>query len=225
MRCIHAGAFQDVTLRLIAERLLPGRHCRTFVQGELSQLRPCWHEHPRYDCRYHAFCSPHNSGASALLGEVSKTFARVIKVTTESDSLEACESMIVYLNAQTWTSGATSAAFAADVERAMTLGVHLLLAHEMIGVDGQEARAGCDFHTFFSCARGSTPQNLLRKGIYNKIAVPLKGGAWREASMVMMGQALAKAPPRRSSMWPRGRLRSIIAGDRHSMRETFGRHS
>ena len=107
----------------------------------------------------------------------------------------------------------------------MALGVRLLLAHEMIGVGGQEARDGCEFASFFSCARGSTPQELLRKGIYDKIAVALKGGAWREASMVLMGQALAEAPPRRSPMWPRGRLRSIIAGDRHSMNTAVGGHS
>ena len=55
---------------------------------------------------------------------------------------------------------------------------------------GQEGRSGCDFGTFFS----TTPQELLLCGIYNKIAVALKGGAWREASMILLAQALSEDP-------------------------------
>ena len=36
----------------------------------------------------------------------------------------------------------------------------------------------------------ATPEPLLKRGIYNPIAVALKGGALREASMVMLAQAL-----------------------------------
>ena len=90
----------------------------------------------------------------------------------------------------------------------MYAGVHLLLAHEMLGEGGQEARNGCDFGAFFACSEGSTPQELLQANIYNEIAVPLKGGKWREASMVMLAHTLrgsasdeasSKASSRRSS--------------------------
>jgi hypothetical protein len=55
---------------------------------------------------------------------------------------------------------------------------------------GQEARFGCEFGSFFSCAAGATPSDLIKRGIYSSIAVPLKGGAWREVSMVLLSMAL-----------------------------------
>ena len=76
----------------------------------------------------------------------------------------------------------------------MALNVRLLLAHEMIGIDGQDARQSCEFGQFFSCAAGATPNGLIHAGIYNKVAVALKGGQWRAVSMVLMGQALAEPP-------------------------------
>ena len=88
---------------------------------------------------------------------------------------------------QTWTRGAGSEALAAEVNNAMDAGVHVLLAHEMPGTGGQETRFGCEFSSFFSCPDGATPSELLHRGIYSQIAVPLKGGAWREASMVLLG--------------------------------------
>jgi len=51
-------------------------------------------------------------------------------------------------------------------------------------------RHGCDFESFFSSPDGATPNDLLQRGIYSEIAVPLKGGAWREASMALFAQAL-----------------------------------
>ena len=75
---------------------------------------------------------------------------------------------------QTWTRGKASEALAAEVAWAMDLGVPVLLAHEMVGVGGQEARGGCDFGSFFSCADGATPTALLKRGVYSRIAVGLK---------------------------------------------------
>ena len=37
---------------------------------------------------------------------------------------------------------------------------------------------------------------LLKAGIYATIAVALKGGTWREASMVLMAHTLAMKPSR-----------------------------
>ena len=37
---------------------------------------------------------------------------------------------------------------------------------------------------------GATPADLLKRGIYSEIAIALKGGAWREASMAMLDMAL-----------------------------------
>ena len=58
------------------------------------------------------------------------------------------------------------------------------------GAGGQEARFGCEFGSFFSCVDGATPGELLKRGIYSEIAVALKGGPWREASMAMLAMAL-----------------------------------
>ena len=61
----------------------------------------------------------------------------------------------------------------------------------MIGVGGQAARHGCEFGEFFSSPPDGTPGDLLQRGIYATIAVAMKGGAWREASMVLLAQAVA----------------------------------
>jgi hypothetical protein len=53
------------------------------------------------------------------------------------------------------------------------------------GADGK-ARYGCEFGSFFSCVDGATPSKLLKRGIYSEIAVALKGGPWREASIAML---------------------------------------
>ena len=61
------GAFQDVTLRLIAERLLPERRCATYVHGELLSHPMPTLPPPRAGRRFHAYCDVHNVGAAALL--------------------------------------------------------------------------------------------------------------------------------------------------------------
>jgi len=54
---------------------------------------------------------------------------------------------------------------------------------------GQEVHFGCEFGSFFSSVDGATPEKLLKRGIYSEIAVALKGGPWREASMTMLAMA------------------------------------
>jgi len=99
-----------------------------------------------------------------------------------------CDHMLVYLTGLTWTSGKMSTALAAEVEQAMDAEVHLLLVHEMPGVGEQEARHGCEFGEFFA----TTPHTLLTRRLYHEIALPLKGGPWREASMTLLHDTLAK---------------------------------
>jgi len=113
-----------------------------------------------------------------------------LHVTAEAAKLSECDHMLLYLTSQTWTRGEASAALGRELMKAMDLGVNVLLVHEMPGAGGQEARFGCEFSSFFACADGTTPAELLTRGIYSSIAVPLKGGPWREASMKLLGMAL-----------------------------------
>ena len=57
-------------------------------------------------------------------------------------------------------------------------------------VEAMAERHSVEFKTFFDCERGETPKTLIRRGIYNSIAVPLKGGEWRRASMVLVAQGM-----------------------------------
>jgi len=52
------------------------------------------------------------------------------------------------------------------------------------------ARHACNFGIFFSHEDGTTPHHLLKAGVYNEIAVPLKGGVWRQTSLAMLARHL-----------------------------------
>jgi hypothetical protein len=185
-------------------------HDDVFVQGELANQQPSLRAPVG---TFHVYCSEHNLGALALMGELANVMdlglqvnaveqrtrqrkgssserLERLRVSSEISALHTCDNMLVYLNDQTWTRGESgSEQFAADVHQAMDAGVSLLLAHEMVGV-GQGEREPCEFGIFFACDRGTTPQELLRRGIYDTIATPLKGLQWRQASMVMLLNAL-----------------------------------
>ena len=189
-------------MRQIAERLLPDAVGTTYVDREIvnQKLKPL----SLPTASFHIYCSKLNPGAKEIMMEVSgeRKFDMLLEskvdrkgvnklhVTTEAANLENCDHMMLYLTGQTWTRGAPSEALGEELMKAMDLQVNVLLVHEMPGVGGQEARFGCEFGSFFSCADGETPEELLARGIYSSIAVPLKGGAWREASMVLLGLAL-----------------------------------
>lgn len=119
------------------------------------------------------------------------TFGFGVQQTADLAQLQQCAKCVVYLTALTWRSGERSAQFADEVRMAMDAEIPLLLVHEMPGVGGQEARHGCEFGTFFGHPEGATPGDLLRRGIYSTIAVALKGAEWRDASMVLLAQALS----------------------------------
>jgi hypothetical protein len=72
------------------------------------------------------------------------------------------------------------------------------------GTGGQDQRFGCDFGTFFSCVDGATPGELLKRGIYSEIAVALKGGPWREASITMLAMAFGMSKDQ-SEAWAAGK--------------------
>jgi len=130
---------------------------------------------------------PRRAGKAAALHQPADV---LLHVTSDADQLAECDHMLLYLTSQTWTRGEASAALGLELMEAMDLKLNVLLVHEMTGAGGQEARFGCEFASFFAFADGTTPTELLNRGIYSSIAVPLKGGPLREASMVLLGIAL-----------------------------------
>jgi len=186
------GFLQEVSMRLIANHILKNSGGETYLQGEVSRTEPKVGP-PAAGHAFHVYCSVHNPGAATLVREVASMLKLNLKLTADIDRLEECDCMLVYLTRLTWTQGDTSVALAADVQRAIEGCVQLRLAHEMPGVLTNEARQAVDFEAFFSCAEGATPQELLRAGIYNQIAIALKGGPWRRASLVIIAKAFAQS--------------------------------
>jgi hypothetical protein len=70
-------------------------------------------------------------------------------------------------------SGDASDAFAQELQTAMQMGVHVLLAHEMPNVAEDGKRGGVVFDAFFDNVLGTTPHHLVLDGVYNEIAVRL----------------------------------------------------
>lgn len=189
------GVFQDVTMRLLAERVLcipTDQGGATYVQGEIAntQIQLA----PPSPGRYHVYCSPNNFGAAEFLAEFAAATAADLAVTSDAGELTEARHFFLYLNGATWSSGEQSARLAGEIERAMSRGVHPLLLHEMPNVIGAAdaeydgTRRGCPFDQFF--AQGATPLPLLKAGLYDEIAVPCKPGVWRGTSFVMFARAL-----------------------------------
>ena len=145
----HAGIgdFQNVTMRLIAERVLGIAAGNTFVRSEVLSQSITPLPPPKAGHRYHAYCSPLNPGASALMMELAHTHSlhlatpdeltgemranNVLCITTHAAQLTECDHMLLYLTSQTWTRGAESDALGAELTRALDLGVHVLRARAL----------------------------------------------------------------------------------------------
>jgi len=214
---IRIGFLQDVSMRLIANHILRdtsynavGEHTErtphkshfnhrqntdmeTYVVGEATFMTP------KAVSVQTVFCSAHNLGASALVEELAGDLDLKVTPTSEVSMMGSCACFLVYLTSKTWSTREKSAQFADDVRLAMAEGLKLVLAHEMPGVDDLEDRHAINFGAFFSYPDGTTPQDLLQAGIYNSIALALKGGPWRRASLVMAANAFSGAANREAS--------------------------
>ena len=207
-------------MRLIADRLLPVAPNSTFVDNEIISHQPkplpppngsfhvyCSSLNPGALALMkevaHERCFRPLEGVASATRDRNGSFRRrlssaqgakangTLHIAKDKSSLASCDHMLLYLTAQTWTRGAESDTLAGEIEEALGLGIHILLAHEMPGIGGQEHRHGCEFGAFFACPDGATPRELLNRGIYFEVAVPLKGGPWRKASMALLGSALS----------------------------------
>jgi len=187
--------FQDVTIRLIAEKgVLQGHGGELYIHGEAATgkitISP-----PSFGRIYHLFCSPFNAGAAELAEElrasnvVTKKSA-ALACTTDIGQLTACEHMLVLLDERTWTSGEDTAQLVEHIHCSMRAGVHIICAHEFPSVVGPP-RHECDFDKMFDDDR--TPAHLTRRpsNLYNEPAVTLKGVEWRKPGLVSLADRLA----------------------------------
>ena len=118
------GHFQDVTMRQIAERVLPDSAGTTYVDHEIVNeefggIRPP-------TGRFHLYCSALNLGSKSLVLEVGmeRDFKvsfedtsfedNELYVTTDVANLPECDHMLLYLTGQTWTRAEASAALAEE---------------------------------------------------------------------------------------------------------------
>ena len=204
--------FQQVTARILATHVIPPREDGAapdvYVLAERQRLAHAQQvQSPRQGCDFHLYVSSSNSGAASLVTEVNSYLSRrkrtsfggsrqhgagLVKDTSNPARFDACEAMLLLLDQRTWSSGRSSTRLAVEVARALIAGLPLILVHEMPGL-GQDARHACTFDTFFNEAQ--TPVVLIRSGIYGQVAVPFKGGAWRETSIVMLVQKLCRPAP------------------------------
>jgi hypothetical protein len=189
--------FQDVTIRLIAERgILGGASGALYLQGEAASIKVVL-KPPAEE--FHLYCSPHNAGAMELAQELGASDVWETKATKQSaalrwtDSLEArerCEHMLVLLDDRTWTSGETTAKFIEEIESGMAAGIHMLCVHEFPSVVGPP-RHECDFALMF---RSDWTPDHLQSGptnLYKEIALALKGAEWRKPGFVALASKLA----------------------------------
>ena len=193
------GVFQLVTIRLIVERALGLEHDSTYVQrhGQRRIALP----KPRGSKVFHVYCSASNIGCKELMDEVAQMSGRwsSLKLTEDTNDLRAmrCECMLLYLTAQTWTSSERSARLASEVRLALDRKIRVVMAHEMPGVGGQSERHAVEFGTFFA----ETPHVVLSLGLYDTLASPLKGGVWRQASLEMLMDTIARAKPQEEAVF------------------------
>lgn len=179
---------------------------RSYLHGEVSGTHSAIHP-PRAGFRHHLFVSDCNHGASDLVEELSRHLATSRRPppwwTSTPLDLPHCEGFLLYLTSETWTSGTHSATLGRHVLQALSAGVRLVLAHEMPGLwQEEEGRRVSRFETFFASDDGATPQELLDRGVYRSIAVPLKGGPLRPVSLALLHEAIAVlgSPSRRPTI-------------------------
>lgn len=188
------GAYQSVTMRLIAERLLGCAAGVLFAAGELEmrkgnvKLAPL---HP--PLRYHLYVPQGNEGANELVQELNKAFGLSVLSTNDIAQIDVCAHALIYLTGRTWAASGASE-LTQQVKRAMEHTLHvgsscsckLLLVHEQPG-HGQAQRHAVEFSTILE----HTPPELVEGGIYQQIALPLKGGELRHVGCAMLVQAIS----------------------------------
>lgn len=211
--------FQDVTMRLIAERIVfpEARHGyddkykqRAYLDGERSAptsqeaiILPTLRE----GREYHLYCSERNGPACDLAKYLKDKMLPDLMWTSDPSKIEACEHIQVHLTNQTWTRGEESEAFVAEVATAMRAGIHRMLVHEVPSARERDHRHACSFEQLIQ----ATPQNLKDARLYNVIAMNLGADEWLEAGIVRLAQLLSKDNGVRKPVEVRGAFKAAVA--------------
>ena len=185
--------FQDVTIRLIAERgILHGEMGKLYLQGEAASIKV---DMKPSAGSYHLYVSPHNAGAEQLAAELKGSSVLSNKqwplmYTANLSNRSRCDHMLVLLDDRTWTSGETTAKLIEEIESGMETGVHMLCVHEFPSVVGPPRHA-CDFGLMF---RSDWTPDHLQSGatnLYKEIAIALKGAEYRTPGLVAVASKIA----------------------------------
>ena len=103
-----------------------------------------------------------------------------VSMALEAGKSKPATHFVLYLNQHTFL-GEEGQKLVNEVKRAMRAKLPLLLLHE-----NDPNLGGCEFSTFFK----STPEQLIRKGIYKTIAVALHTEPHRKVSLSLAAKAL-----------------------------------
>eukprot|EP00966_Prymnesium_polylepis_P234045 5413791-Prymnesium_polylepis.1 len=181
--------FQDRTMVLMCQRLLPEAKRNIYLQGATSFKLLKGHFTVK------VYCSSHNPGAKELADELNGMWPGLLQVADIQSwgDMRSCDHMLVYLNANTWTF--VPELLAAEIREAMRVGLNLQLCQEFpSAIDIGDARQALEFKAIMDL----TPSDLKKSptNIYRQIAIALKGGELREPGLATLAERLAKRVPR-----------------------------
>jgi len=118
------------------------------------------------------------------------------------------DAMLLYLSRRTFV-GLAGVALAHEVRRVRKQGVHVVLAHEI-----DERLHGCDFARLFE----TTPQDLIRDGLYKTIATPLHPQPYRDTSLALLAKAIGARRHKAHTALASSASGAAHAGTRHGRR-------
>jgi len=131
---------------------------------------------------------PDKNGQVASRGWMSSIIAsgtaQAVKMLEQSDNNEPVQDyathMLLYLNNKTFHNEARHS-LSREIRLAMHYGIGIILVHE-----NDEENGGCNFARFFDL----TPDDLIRDGLYKKIAVAFHPEPHREISIALLAKEL-----------------------------------
>ena len=172
------------------------------------------------------FCSPFNAGAAEVVDEL---IASGIDCVNCASDLNACDRMLVLLDARTWTSREETKRLGEQIEEAFRLGIPICCAHELPSL--LSSLMGPPRHPLeFRLVIDTTPAHLSGRdgtaNLYREIAVALLGDEWRRPGLTALATKLMAPIGQRqpqacelkmASWWAAEQARSVEAAQSTSV--------